>query len=278
MSFQSRRAPLPLGWALRRARELVDPLAIRCAGGSVPAVPPRRLRARTGAPGVREFVDGGAQAAAELAAAFERAGRGPLAAVRSVLDLGCGSGRVLPHVAALAPEAASAGCDVDAAAISWSASHHPEIRWERSGFHPPLPFADGCFELVYSISVFSHLDERLQDVWLAELARVLAPGGVALLSVHGTHAFEQFRAGAVATGWCPPSAFARAPLGRSEFLFVPYRRSVWNVGELPGVEGEYGLAFHGDRYLRSHWPQALPVLDVVERGMTSWQDVVVCQK
>jgi SAM-dependent methyltransferase len=265
-----------VGWAVRRARELADPIAVRRAGASSSEVPPRRLRARTGAPGIRAFVEGGATAASELAAAFERAGRGPLAgAVSSVLDLGCGSARVLPHIAALTPGAAHAGCDVDGAAISWASEHHPAIRWERSGFHPPLPFEDRSFELVYSISVFSHLGSELQDAWLAEVARVLAPGGVALLSVHGPHAFEQFRTGAVATGWCPRSAFARGPLEESEFMFVPYRRSVWNEGELPGVEGDYGLAFHGPSYLRRHWGAVLQVVDLVERGLTAWQDLVV---
>ena len=49
---------------MRRLRELADPIAIRRSGGQI--VPPRRLRARTGAPGVSEFVAGGAAAAHEL--------------------------------------------------------------------------------------------------------------------------------------------------------------------------------------------------------------------
>jgi SAM-dependent methyltransferase len=269
-------APLPIGWAARRVRELVDPLAVRRAGGTV-TVPPRRLRARTGAPGVSEFVDGGIAAAGELSATLSQIGR-PLPEISSVLDLGCGSARVLPHVAALAPGAECAGCDVDAAAIDWARSHQPRIRWERSRFEPPLPFADGSFELVYSISVFSHLDERLGDDWLREVARVLAPGGIALLSVHGAHAFEQFRTGAVATGWCPRSAFERAGLRADEFVFEPYRRSVWNEGELPGVGAGYGLAFHGADYVRNRWPAVLGVLDVQPRAITAWQDLVVCQR
>jgi SAM-dependent methyltransferase len=184
---------------------------------------------------------------------------------------------VLPHVAALAPGAVCAGCDIDAAAISWASAHHPGIDWRRSEFRPPLPFGDDQFELIYSISVFSHLDTRLQDAWLGEVARVLAPGGVALLSVHGAHAFEQFRSGAVATGWCPRTAFTRPSLRADEFLFVPYRRSVWNAGELPGIDGDYGLAFHGIEHLREHWGEWFEIAGVVERGMTAWQDIVVCR-
>jgi SAM-dependent methyltransferase len=274
-------APLPLGWAVRRARELADPIAVRRSGGphADQPVPPRRLRARTGAPGVSEFVVGGAAAAGELLDGGLGAAGLSAHEVRSVLDLGCGSGRVLPFVTERLPSGARCvGCDVDAAAIAWDRRHWPALEWERTGFDPPLPFAAGSFELVYSISVFSHLDERLSDAWAFEVERVLAPGGVALLSVHGASAFEQFRTGEVSTAWSRRGVFDRAPLGSSEFAFVPYRRSIWNEGELPGVGGEYGLAFHGDAYLRSRWSGMFDVVAVLERAITGWQDLVVCRK
>jgi len=270
-------APLPLGWALRRARELADPIALRRSG--TPPVPPRRLRARTGAPGVTEFVAGGAAAAGELLDGGLAAAGVSTEALGSVLDLGCGSGRVLPQIASrLGSRVRCVGCDVDAAAIAWDRRHWPALEWERTGFEPPLPFAAASFSLVYSISVFSHLDERLSDAWAAEVSRLLAPGGVALLSVHGSYAFEQFRTGAVSTAWCRRGGFERAPLGAAEFLFVPYRRSVWNEGELPGVGGEYGLAFHGASYVRSRWSAMFDVAAMLERAITGWQDLVVCRR
>jgi SAM-dependent methyltransferase len=111
---------------------------------------------------------------------------------------------------------------------------------------------------------------------LRELRRVLVPGGVALLSVHGPHAFEAFRARRVRTSWCPDEVFARAPLGSEELIFVPYVRSLWNAGALPGVGSAYGLAFHGPDYVRSNWGRELQVVEVRERALTDWQDVVVC--
>jgi SAM-dependent methyltransferase len=278
MKFRDTASPLAAGWALKRARELAEPVTALFSSGSdtLRGVPPRRLRARTGAPGAREFAHGGRLAAAALASVLKDAG-GSVGEVRSVLDFGCGSGRVLPHVAALAPDARCTGCDVDAGAITWAARHLREREWSLSGAVPPLPFAAGQFDLVYSISVFSHLEEQLQDRWLAELRRVLAPGGVALLTVHGPYAFEQFRTGAVTTRWCPLSAFSRPPLGDEELVFEPYLRSVWNRAELPGVGASYGLAFHGHGYLRRHWPVWLDVVDVQERAVSDWQDVVVCR-
>ena len=141
---------------------------------------------------------------------------------------------------------------------------------------PPLSEATTAFS--YSISVFSHLDEALQDRWLEELRRVLTPGGTALLSVHGSHALDEFRAGHARTSWCRGDAFARGPLTPGEFGFEPYARSFWNRSELPGVGGQYGLAFHGGEYLRRHWSQWLQVVYVRERAISGWQDLVVCRR
>ena len=260
------------GWLARRVRELADLASSRTR--SQPGVPPRRLRARTGAPGSAQFAQSGRKAAEELAGLLSE----PLARRHEILDFGCGPARVLPHIAALAPDARCSGCDVDAEAVAWARARHPELRFSVSRYEPPLPFADATFDLVYSISVLSHLDEHRQDAWLAELERVLVPGGTALLSVHGAHAFEQFRSGRVRTAWSSSQAFARGPLAADEFTFVPYRRSIWNRAELPGIGGGYGLAFHGERYVRAHWRSWFQVECVAPRALTDWQDVAVLRK
>jgi len=193
-----------------------------------------------------------------------------------VLDFGCGSGRVLPWVASFVPGGSCSGVDVDAEAIAWAAGRFPDLHWAVCGFEPPLQFDEASFDIVYSISVFSHLDAEDQERWLEEIARVLRPEGVALLSVHGPFAFEQFRTGAVSSGWTEPDAFDRDPLGSAEFAFVPYVRSRWNAADLPGVGSDYGLAFHGHEYLRERWAQWFSVAAIRERALAGWQDLVVC--
>jgi SAM-dependent methyltransferase len=265
------------GWAARGLARLLDPIELHLAAGRRDAVPPRRLRARAGAGPVSAFLEGGRIAADELAGALSSAGRS-FAEVEAVLDLGCGAGRVLPHVAQRASNARCVGCDVDGDAIDWLCHHRPEIEWRVSGATPPLPFDDATFDLVYSISVLSHLDEPQQDQWLSEVSRILRGGGVALLTTHGPYAFEQFRTGSVRTSWVPGPVFKRGPLRPDEFVFEPYERSFWNQAELPGVHTAYGLAFHGHRYVGEHWSRDLEIVAVHERAMSAWQDIVVARR
>jgi SAM-dependent methyltransferase len=249
-------------------------------GAGAPAtgpVPPRRLRSRAGVPGAKQYAEGGRLAAAELAGAYGATGRS-LASVASMLDFGCGAGRVLPHFARLVPGCVGAGCDVDAVAIAWAQEHLPAFGWSVSSFAPPLPYPSDRFALVYSVSVFSHLGAGGERAWLTELRRVLVDDGVAMLSVHGANAFEEFRCGHARTAWCRAQAFERGPLGDRERAFVPYVRSMWTEGDLPGIGRDYGLAFHGARYVAETWGRELEVIAVLEQALTGWQDIVVCRK
>ncbi len=56
---------------------------------------------------------------------------------------------------------------------------------------PPLPFPNEHFDVVCCLSVFTHLNEPMQDVWLAELNRIMKPGGVLLVTIFGENARKQ---------------------------------------------------------------------------------------
>jgi SAM-dependent methyltransferase len=105
---------------------------------------------------------------------------------RRVLDFGCGAGRTLRHFLAEAELGEIYGCDIDAESVEWlSENLCPPLRVFRNDELPPLPFADGTIDAVWAISVFTHLAENA-DAWLAELKRVLAPGGYLLATFNGT--------------------------------------------------------------------------------------------
>ncbi len=244
-----------------------------------PQLPPRLLRARAGAGGRQDYLEGGRRAACELERALVPQG---VEAFARVLDFGCGPGRVVSHLASASSTGETCrrfvGLDVDGEAIAWARTYIDGITFAHSQAHPPLPFADGAFDLVYSISVFSHLNEPDQDAWLAELARILAPGGRALLSIHGPGAFAAFRSGVERTRWCDSRAFTgRGPLAADEMVAVPYRRSRWNRRDLWGVGDGYGLAFHGPDYIRARWGAFLDVEAILPQAISGWQDLVVAR-
>src|SRR3546814_2338282 len=63
-----------------------------------------------------------------------------------------------------------------------------------SDLTPPLAFADESFDLVYALSVFTHIPLELQRDWLDELRRVLVPGGYLLCTVTDDAATRQLQA------------------------------------------------------------------------------------
>ena len=71
------------------------------------------------------------------------------------------------------------GLDVSDEAISWCA--RKGLGTVRKGDVCNLPFADGAFQLVLATDIIEHVDDDLRAV--NEIRRVLAPGGVAILTV-----------------------------------------------------------------------------------------------
>src|SRR5919198_1142369 len=178
--------PRQVKWLLRPLLGAVDPIAVaayRRRTGERRPIPPRRLRAAVGSPSIERYFAAGHGNAAGLLAALRHLGR-EIGEFESVLDFGCGCGRTLQNLT-LADGPTFHGCDVDEQAIEWAARHLEPARFEVNGFAPPLPYADDSFDLIYAISVFTHLAEENQFEWLRELARVSRPGGVCLLSIHG---------------------------------------------------------------------------------------------
>ena len=103
-----------------------------------------------------------------------------------ILDWGCGPARLIRHLPQLVEEARSiTGTDYNSETIQWCQDHLSGISFTRNKLMPPLPFENGSFDLVYGISIFTHLSQNAHDDWLRELHRVLRHGGVLFLTLHG---------------------------------------------------------------------------------------------
>jgi len=118
-----------------------------------------------------------------------------------VLDLGCGCGK-LARFLHLNPRLSYVGVDIFLPGVLWcrkafagsagrfrfehfdgySATYNPDGQLAVTDY--ALPCADGSIDVVVCSSLFTHLLERDAIHYLAEIARVLKPGGQAFISIH----------------------------------------------------------------------------------------------
>ncbi len=187
------------------------------------AAPPQDVHAMGRGP----LAAGGAYYYADLvAAAATEAGSPPHDATRG-LDFGCSSGRVVRVLAAAWPEASWDGCDPNAEAIAWGREHLPGIGFFQSPQAPPLPRADGAYDLAFAISIWSHFAAVPALDWLQEMRRVLEPEGLLILTTHGANSVAH--------------AASRRPLWQLEDVMrALHRDGHWFTDEF-GERGDWGV-------------------------------------
>ena len=174
----------------------------------------------------------------------------------AILDFGCGCGRVMRHWKTLNGPRLF-GTDYNPYLISWCQRALPFAQFSTNALSPPLVYADAQFDLIYTISIFTHLEEALQLTWMAELSRLLRPGGVLLVTVHGaTHIHS-------------------LPLAQQQ---------QFTAGELvvysPELSGSNHCAtYHPERYVRDILARDFRVIDFIPSGAKDAnQDVFLLQK
>jgi SAM-dependent methyltransferase len=182
-------------WRARAAREGNAPLRRAGAPDGLPLPPDRLIQLVAGTADIGWFLEGGARAAASIRGSLAEAGVS-LEAVRSLLDFGCGCGRVARHWAGLST--AVHGCDLNPRLAAWCRRTLPFGRFVVNRLDPPLPYGDGAFDLAYALSVFTHLPEASQRAWIDEMHRVIRPGGHLIVTTHGLRYRAELDAAAAA--------------------------------------------------------------------------------
>jgi SAM-dependent methyltransferase len=255
--------------------------SVRCVPGSTaqPAndsaeaassrpLPPEHLRWRVaGTESAAHFDVSGQQSRRDIERALAVVGR-TLHEFTSVLDFGCGCGRIARWLDDLPAGVSLHGVDIDAEAVAWAARHIPHARFSVNRGEPPLDFQDDAFDLVLNHSVFTHLPEHLQDAWLAELNRVTRPDGVLLLTVSGEHPFAGFLQTWLDAGADP--AFWEERYRREGLVYV--EDDSWVGGPFPDF---YHSTFHAPWYVFEHWTKFLELHAYVVRGSLGFQDLLV---
>jgi SAM-dependent methyltransferase len=150
-------------------------------------LPPASLRRRWAA-GAEDYLQGGRRDVETMLETLHDARASP-ESIQRILDFGCAEGRMLRHLRD-GSQRELWGVDINAERITWCQQHlAPPLRFATTTTMPHLPFADGYFDLIYAISVFTHISE-LADAWFLELLRVLRTGGYVYLTIHDEHSID----------------------------------------------------------------------------------------
>jgi SAM-dependent methyltransferase len=98
---------------------------------------------------------------------------------RRALDFGCGIGRLTVALADYYDEVV--GVDIATSMVEQARNRNPapdRIRYEHNTDPDLLRFPSGCFDLVCSWIVLQHMPPSLIKAYIAELVRLVAPGGL----------------------------------------------------------------------------------------------------
>jgi SAM-dependent methyltransferase len=204
-----------------------------------------------------------------------------------ILDFGCGFGRHLRFFLKDVPPEGLVGLDVEAEAIEACTATLPMCQFQVVDPWPPTIYPGGSYDLVFSHSVFSHLNEHIAGTWIKEFARILRPGGVLMLSTHSRvlidyaaqlrrkpkydHPWEE----RIARKAFLDTAAAHLQYERGEFLYAPT-----GEGEAAGAFNPtlYGNAIVSPGYVRTHWMADFELIDFVDDRDRLQQALIVMRR
>jgi 2-polyprenyl-3-methyl-5-hydroxy-6-metoxy-1,4-benzoquinol methylase len=188
--FQTVKRAVPLEWkvAFHKRKTLPRYMAARVSNrlkGQPPLPPPNLIYLVNGHESPIWFLDSGrhhSKAIREILAANNL----KIEQFTSVLDFGCGAGRIMRHWSSTRGPAWH-GTDYNRQLIDWCRVNLKFSQFNVNTLSGKLPYRDQSFDFIYAYSVFTHLNEELQFFWINELSRVLKPGGYIYFTTQGAY-------------------------------------------------------------------------------------------
>ncbi len=246
----------------------------------VPPFPPPELRGIVAAPDLEEFLWTGFIDAAHFLSLYETHKADPPPSRASILDFGCGCGRLTRFLVHLENHFDVHATDINPKHIEWCRENLRGVHCVQNAALPPLPYPDAAFTFIFSLSVLTHLTQARTNQWLQELSRILAPGGILVVTTHGPTAVRTIRDSPVHQqnfGMSKIDAETLlAHLPETGFDFRPYDPHTLIAAS---AGPEYGLTFIHPDYIEKTAPiLGLRIKEVREGGLRGWQDIVVLER
>ena len=187
------------------------------------------------------------------------------------LDLGCASGRLIRHLKVQGGVDRVMGCDINRLHVEWAARNlrNVDAVFQNTSM-PTLPIESGSLDLITAFSVFTHI-ESFDTAWLMEIRRLLKPGGVAWLTVHGDRTWRELQPTWPLYAAMDAHADFQAlrhspelPQDRLVFRWISERSYSSNV-------------FYRYEYLKRTWGRILDWVEVIPT-LPAYQDIVVLRR
>lgn len=206
---------------------------------------------------IRDYLADGWRTMAELVLLLEQVDH-PLFRAENLLEFASGHGRFTRHlVKALGPQRVVVS-DVVGDAVEFaheafkvqgfvSASQPEDVAWPHQ------------HDVVFVLSLFSHLPRSTWARWLQRIYAMVAPGGVLVFTTHGAEAVRK----------------QGVTLDPEGYFFTPSSESNAIAGQ------EYGTAFTSEAYVRGQIAQHLPdaqILQFAPQHFWHHQDAFVVQR
>lgn len=177
---------------------------------------------------------------------------------QKILDFDCGRGRVTRNFGFLKTKIFGTDCHWEA--IQWCKENLSFGNFQTNSRRPPLDCPSSQFDFMYCFSVFTHLSEFSQHLWIEELARILKPGGCLLLLLHGE--------------------FSLKKIGVSDALQKEFYEGGLVVINKEASGTNRCVAFHPEKYVREHLVKGFEIVDFIPQGAVTsgGQDIYLLRK
>ncbi len=182
--------------------------------------------------------------------------------VNSLLDFGCASGRVTRHFCTQSGIPEIWGSDINRRHIRWLCQYMPpQLKPVFNSSMPSLPLPDHSMDVTCAFSVFTHID-TFETSWLAELRRVLRPGGLCYLTVHNEDTWVAMReldeTNRLIKSMLQGGQFAMDELWQP----LPAERLVYRFRQTGPYRSQ---VFHSNAYLQRVWGRFFDIQQILPR-------------
>ena len=180
-----------------------------------------------------------------------------------ILDWGCGAGRLTRYLVG-ETGCEVTGVDIDADNVAWCRQAYAGGSFRTVPLRPRTDLEDGRFDLVFGLSVMTHLQENDQFLWLEELQRITRPGALLLLSIQGPTQFAYNR--------FPPDIYRR--IQRQGYIDLQRDDALADVVD---DKEYYRSAIQSRPYIVREWGRYFDVVGI-EDAIAGLQDFVVLRR